>query len=271
MPRSNVLNPCNVVLFQALCEHDAVFNANVTKVINGKRNLISNDLANLSYVVLKVIHAFLRQVDTRCMMGNGEGFVILAEHHIHIDRALLMIDGLHRVLLDILKEAERSIETAGLVEHKLDTKVHLQEGEALFHSLFESVAHVCAGVLAVNVRIAVNSHLVAELATEKLIKRYAVSLAHDVPKSKLNTGNTAALSGMTAKLLDSSEELVNVAGILTENSALEHKRVCGAGSVSDFTVANNTLVCINFNKRAVLRCSIDVADSQVCDLKFCGV
>lgn len=57
------------------------------------------------------------------------------------------------------------------------------------------------GVLTVNVGVAVNSYLVAELTAEKLIKGNAVGLSCKVPKGDLNTRNTAALTGRAAELL----------------------------------------------------------------------
>ena len=60
VPGSNVLDPSDIVLFKALCEHDAVLDADVTEVVDCKGNLISDNVADLSYVILKIVHAFLR-------------------------------------------------------------------------------------------------------------------------------------------------------------------------------------------------------------------
>ena len=59
MPWSNIFNPCNVVFFKTFCKHNAVFNANMTEMVDCKRYFVSYNISYLFNIIFKIIHAFL--------------------------------------------------------------------------------------------------------------------------------------------------------------------------------------------------------------------
>ena len=65
----------------------------------------------------------------------------------------------------------------------------------------------------------------------------AVGLACQIPQGNLNAGNTAALAGMEAELLDFMEQPVDVAGIFAGQSAFQHCGIGFAGCVPNLAVA----------------------------------
>lgn len=75
-------------------------------------------------------------------------------------------------------------------------------------------------MLAVNVGVAVHTNLITELSAEKLIERHAVCLAGKIPQSDLETRYAAALTGVSAELLDASEKLIDVAGVFSDKTGL---------------------------------------------------
>lgn len=119
---------------------------------------------------------------------------------------------------DVLQKSDGCVETAGLIEKVLNAQVHFEKGEALLYALLKCKSHIVSGMLAVYIGIAVHSHLVAEFAAEQLPERYAPCLACQIPEGDFDAAYAAALTRMSAELLNSSEELVNVTGVFTDKS-----------------------------------------------------
>ena len=141
----------------------------------------------------------------------------------------------------------------------------------LLNALLQSVAHVQAGVLAVNVGIAVHTNLVAELTAEHLVNRNAVGLTGDIPQREFHAADAARLTGHTAELLDAAEDLVDVAGVLTDEETLEHLSIELGRAVADFTVTRDALVGLNAQQGAVHGGANDVNKTHVRDAKITGL
>jgi hypothetical protein len=71
-----------------------------------------------------------------------------------------------------------------------------------------------------------------------------------------------------SKLFDPFEYPLDIAGILTQKSALEHEGVPLAGTVANFSVATDTLICVNANQGTCERRSSDHGDTQIGDSQF---
>ncbi len=72
---------------------------------------------------------------------------------------------------------------------------------------------------------------------------------------------------MTAELLDATENLFDIARILSQNTALEHGRIRPAGSIADFPVADQSLVGVNLEQGAALGRAINVGKAHVSDFQ----
>ena len=118
-------------------------------------------------------------------------------------------------------------------------------------------------VLSVNVGIAVDPHLIAEFAAQKLIHRHAVSLARQIPQSQLYCADAARLTTLPAELLDLAEEPVHFTGVFPYQTALEHFDIRRAASVAHLAVAAYSLIRFQFNKIATPRRQIDLAEFQI--------
>ena len=84
---------------------------------------------------------------------------------------------------------------------------------------------------------------------------------------KLDPADTAALTGMTAKLTDAAEDLLDVQGIFAHDAALEHQGVGGGGGVTHLAVARNALIGVDTQKNTMFRHAVDLRDAQVGDAK----
>ena len=81
-------------------------------------------------------------------------------------------------------------------------------------------------------RVGIEPDAIAELAAEHLPARHAPGLAGQVHHGHLDAAHAAGLPRVAAELLDLAEDLVDVAGVLAEDAALEHQRVGLARAVA---------------------------------------
>jgi hypothetical protein len=150
----------------------------------------------------------------------------------------------------LVDEPERRAQRPRHVAQQADAHVHLEEGEPHLHALLERLAHGRAGVPAAHIGVAVDADLVAELAAEHLVDGHPIGLAGQVPEGELYGADAAALPGVVAELLDAPKDLVDLAGVLAEDAALEHQRVLFAGAVAHLAIAHQPLVGIDLDQRA---------------------
>lgn len=130
-----------------------------------------------------------------------------------------------------------------VIEQLHDGKVHLHDRVALFlNALLQNRAHPLAVRLAVGVRVAVDPDLIPELAAQQLICRNTIRLAGQIPQRHLNTADAAGLVRVIAELLDAAENLVHIAGVLTQQQTLEHQRVYPAAALAHLAVTLQALV-----------------------------
>ena len=172
----------------------------------------------------------------------------------------------HQLVDEILGAGER----AGHFTQQADTHIHFEEGEAHRHALLQRFAHRRAGVAPVQVRVAVDAHLVAEFAAQHRVDRHAVGLACQVPQRHLDAAHTAALAAVIAELLDAAEELVDVARVLVEDAALERQRKALAGPVAHLAVAFDALIRSDLDERAAHRRADDGGKTHIRDPQVRG-
>ena len=122
-------------------------------------------------------------------------------------------------------------------------------------------------MLAVDIRIGIDANLIAEFTAEHLPDRDPVCFSGEVPKRDLDSGDAAALVGVPAELLDPAEQLVNVAGVFTDQKALEHDRPDAAAAFADLAVAFEALVGQDFENSRAVR-TADVADFEIRDFQI---
>ena len=89
-------------------------------------------------------------------------------------------------------------------------------------------------------RVGIETNTITKLTSCHLVGGDAVSFASQVPHGHLDTANTAGLSCVVTKLLDLAKDLVYVAGVISEDAALEEEGVGLARTVAHFT---KTLKC----------------------------
>ena len=88
----------------------------MSEMVNGKRNLISDDLTYLAHIVFQEIQPFFGQMNARKgMSGRDDLIAFLMFYHVCRDRTALNIQNVRRILFHILDESERCVERAGLV------------------------------------------------------------------------------------------------------------------------------------------------------------
>src|SRR5262249_61927454 len=83
----------------------------------------------------------------------------------------------------------------------------------------------------------------------------------------LDGAHATSLALVAAELLHLAEELVDVAGILLQQAALEHEGIVLAGAVADFAEAVYALVGVDADDRAVHGRAADGEDTEVGDLQ----
>ena len=88
----------------------------------------------------------------------------------------------------------------------------------------------------------------AKLATQHLIDRSVVGFTSQIPKRHFDAADAARLPGVPAELFDLAKNLIDVARILAEDTALEKERVSGTRSVANFAQTVDALVGIDANE-----------------------
>ena len=263
-PRDHIFDPRQIVLFHSTGKADTVLYADMTEMVDGKGNLITNDLSYLSYIVFKIIKPLFGKVDA-CMgvCRSDNGITFLMTHHIGGDATALYVEDMGGIPLHLFKKAKWSIEGTGLIQQKSDAQVHLQKCKAHFHSLFEGKPHIVACMLAVDVGITVYPYFIAELAAKELVQGDAVRFACEVPKGDLNAGDATALTGMAAKLLDLVENAVYVTRVFPNDATFQHKSIGLGGGVAHLTVTADALVGINAQDGAALGRAVDIHKAHI--------
>ena len=169
----------------------------------------------------------------------------------------------------LLHEAQRGADGVRLVPELADAEVHLEEGKTHLHALLQRLAHGLTGVLAAHVGIAIDADLVAELAAQHLVDGHAIGFARDIPEGQLDATDAAGLASMMAELLDAAEDLVDVAGVLAQDAALEHQGIALAAAIAHLAIAHQALVGVDLDQRAG-HGGADVGDAHVGDAQFGG-
>ena len=98
-----------------------------------------------------------------------------------------------------------------------------------------------------------------------------VGLTGQVPQCDLHTADAAALTGVAAKLLDLAEDLVHIAGVLADDTALEHQSIGLGSGVTDFAVAFDALVGHDLHNGAALGGIVDVHKTHIGNSQLRGV
>ncbi len=161
-----------------------------------------------------------------------------------------------------LEGSRRRHDGAGDIGDLHQAEVHLEEGEAQVHPRLQSPARLGAtGPFGIS--IAIEAHLVAELAAQHLVDRDSIGLAGKIPQSDLDTRDPAALPSVTAELLDAAEQAIDVARILAEQSALEHQGIGGAGAIAHFAQPHYPLIGIDLDECRREWRAHDLGDPQV--------
>src|SRR4029453_15814482 len=130
---------------------------------------------------------------------------------------------LHAAAAPRARIAGRPAQHPGLALEQLDAKVLLQIGDAAVHSLLQPLA-LLLRVVPVR-RVGIEAHAIAELAAEHLPAWYPPCFPCQLTAGHLDPAPAARLARGGAKLLDLPEDLVHVAGVLTEDAALEEQRI----------------------------------------------
>src|SRR5579885_2899305 len=108
------------------------------------------------------------------------------------------------------------------MSYEINAEVHLEPGETLVAARLQALS-VNLGVLRFRgVGIAPNA--VPERTAKHLVDRNAIRLARKVPQCHFHRANAACLPGGTAELLNLAEDLIHVARIFSENTALQLQR-----------------------------------------------
>ena len=185
--------------------------------------------------------------------------------------------GVFRLVQDAVQKIRRSDQNI-LIRVALRHILHAEHGLAhleaeTIHALLDGLGLVGAGLTHGGRRsalIAVHPHAVAELAAQHPIDRNAVSLARQIPQRNFQTADAAALAALAAELLDLAEQAIHVAGVLAEQTALEHRGIGGRRAVADLAHADQALIGINFDQNAVHRGRRDMRKANVGDLQLAG-
>ena len=114
-------------------------------------------------------------------------------------------------------------------------------------------------------RVAVAADAVAVLAAQHLVDRHVVGLARQIPERLFDRHHAAGLAADAAELLDLLENLLDIAGILPKNAALEEQSIGLAGAVPDFAVARDALVGVDADDGARERSPGKHRDAQIGD------
>ena len=218
LPGDHVLQPREVVFGQRLAQPDATVDAQWAEMVGGDRNVHAHHLAHRGDIVGHHGQTFFGDLGRH-------------EHVLHGEAAVL--------LLNPLGPRDRS----RCPGHQVDPQVHLHPGESLRLALLQALAEDFG--IARFRGVAVDPDLVAELAAEHLVDGNVVRLARQVPERHFHSADAAALARVAAELLDLAEKLVDVAGVLAEDPALQLQRVILAGAIAHLAQAVDALVGID--------------------------
>ena len=144
--------------------------------------------------------------------------------------------------------AQRLAEHSRLALEQLDAEVLLEVSDAAVHPRLELQA-LLLGIVAMG-RVGVEPDAVAELAAEHLPARHAPRLPGQVHARHLDPAHAAGLPSVAAELLDLPKDLVDVAGVLAEDAALQHQRVRLVRAVAHLAPADDALIGVDANERA---------------------
>ena len=182
LPRDHVLEPGRRVLFDPAGKADAVLQRDVAEVIDGQRNFRADLGAHFGHVLVEEVEALFGKMQARERVHDVLRIVA------RIERAAL-VGILGRAAAGMV--AER-LDRAGWSHHRTrnvgdlhQAEVHLEEGEAEVHALLEALAHRGAA-RAIGIGIAIDPHLIAELAAQHLVDRHAIGLACEIPQRDLD-------------------------------------------------------------------------------------
>ena len=239
LPGNHVFRPGNIVFFNAAAQPDAILHADMAEMIDGQGNVITDDAADIPNIFLQHIQPLFRHMNPRKRMGNVEQIVgpVFGLPRFIIDCAAAPGQALERV--HFLHQAQRGAYCPGYVFQDPQAQIHFQEGEAFIHPGLQRPAHILAGVFA------------SIFSAQHLVYRYAVGFAGQIPQGDLDTADAAALAGGTAELTDAAEQLFHVAGVFSQNPALQHFSVHPVAAVAYFTQADDALVGIDLHQGAV--------------------
>ena len=152
----------------------------------------------------------------------------------------------------ILVSGRLADQGAGYVVEDAEDEIELDKGEpqglALQGALYVAFGRGLVG----RGGIAIDAHLVAVLAAQKLVAGHAVGLAGQVPEGKLDAGHAAALATGAAIAFDRAEEHIDVAGVLAQEKALELEGVLLVAGVSDLADAIDILVRVDADHRVII-------------------
>ena len=123
-------------------------------------------------------------------------------------------------------------------------------------------------MFALHVRVAVNPDAVPVFTAKHLVHRDAVGLAGQVPQGDLNPADPAALTGGTAELPDTPEELFHVAGVFTQDAAFQHFGIDPVAAVPDLAQPRDALVGINLHQGTVHGGADDVREAHIGNLQL---
>ena len=268
VPRSNVLDPCQVIRFHAPGKTDRVLYADMSEVINRKRNIHPNGFTHLPDILLKHIQSLFGQPDPGERMRHRIDLVSFMAHLRVIHRTMGRIDGMLCISLHFIQEAERCRERSRLIDQQSDAKIHFQEGKAHLHPFFQRLAHIITVVLSFDVSIAVDADPVTEFSAKQLPAGNSPGLSRNVPQSHFHAGYTTALTGMEPELLDPAEKLIYVERVFAENPALKHGSIGFGRSITHFPIAYNAGIRIDLDQRAAFGHRIDIAETHISDLEL---
>ena len=115
----------------------------------------------------------------------------------------------------------------------------------------------------INVCVAVNTNFITEFTAKKLVDRHVIRFARQIPERNFNAADAACLSGRATKLLDFVENTVNITGILSEQTALEHESIGFAGSIPYLAVTNQSLIGHQFENRTAFRRTVNIDETHI--------
>ena len=162
--------------------------------------------------------------------------------------------------------ADRHRQRAGHVLQQVDAEVLLQIRDAAVHPRLQPLALLLRrSALRWCRRRAGRDRGTCRRASASTARP---SLAGQIHQRHLDAAHAAGLPRVAAELLDLAEDLVDVAGVLAEDAALEHQRVGLAGAVAHFAVADQALVGVDADQRTGHRRADDDRDAQVGDLQL---